>query len=36
MDSYNSNNNYVYVENEDGSFTAVTDNNCLVKVVPNK
>ena len=28
--------NYVYIGNEDGSFTSVTDNDCLVKVVPNK
>lgn len=30
------NKNYVYIENEDGSFTSVTDDDCLVKVVPNK
>lgn len=30
------NNNYVYIENKDGSFTSVTDDDCLVKVVPNK
>lgn len=28
--------NYVYIENEDGSFTSVTDEGCLVKVIPNK
>lgn len=30
------NNNYVYIENADGSFTSVTDEFYLVKVVPNK
>lgn len=30
------NNNYVYIENADGTHTSVTDDNCLVKVVPNK
>lgn len=28
------NNNYVYIENKDGSFTSVTDCGYLVKVVP--
>lgn len=28
------NNNYVYIENKDGSFTPVTDGGCLVKVAP--
>lgn len=30
------NDNYVYIENKDGSFTSVTEDDCLVKVVPNK